>query len=223
MENVAPVSSTARKTLSPIFTRIQKTKSSSSEPPPYSSSGNLTSTSAAMRDLAIQASRLFSEFFPSGEALSPCGRFLGSPAARGGVAAGADERLCRLGGPPLRPPLPPPLPPLSPFWGVSGGRLGPLAFSLLPLEFITLAFLSVTFVFVLTTFATIATGDGTPEMILMGHSFPIFGMLLSFHLQHTATAVIAVRGMATSPLVIDRFAVEQWGCTCIKFNLIHGT
>ena len=65
----------------------------------------------------MQASRLFFEFFPSGEALSPCGRFLGSPAAGGGVAAGADERLWGLGGPPLQPCLPPPLPPLSPFGG----------------------------------------------------------------------------------------------------------
>ena len=53
-----PVSSTAQKTWSPIATRIQKTKSSFSAPPPYSSAGNLTSTPAAMRDLAIQASRL---------------------------------------------------------------------------------------------------------------------------------------------------------------------
>ena len=73
------------------------------------------------------------------------------------------------------------------------------------------------------TFATIATGDGTPEMILMGHSFPIFGVLLWFHLQYTTTAVVAVRGMTRSPLVIDRFTVEQMGCTCIGFNLIHGT
>ena len=48
-------------------------------------------------------------------------------------------------------------------------------------------------------------------------------MLLSFHLQHTTTAVVAVRGMTRSPFVIDRFTVEQRGCTCIKFNLIHGT
>ena len=97
--------------------RIQKTKSSSSEPPPYSSAGNLTSTPAAMRDLAIQASRLFFEFFSAGEALSPCGRFLGSPSAGGGVAAGAEERLWGLGGHRLPLALPPPLPPLSPFWG----------------------------------------------------------------------------------------------------------
>ena len=60
-------------------------------------------------------------------------------------------------------------------------------------------------------------------MIPMGHGFPILGMLLSLHLQHTATALIAVRGMTRPPLVIDRFAVEQRGCTCIRFNLIHGT
>ena len=88
--------------------------------------------------------------------------------------------------------------------GISGGCLGLLAFSLLSLEFITVAFFYVTFVFVVTTFATIATGDGTPEMILMGFRFPILGMLLSFHPQHTATAVIAVRGMTRPPLVIDR-------------------
>ena len=61
IESVAPPSSTAGKTLSPIFTKIQKTKSSSSEPPPYSSAGNLTSIPAAMRALAIQASCLFLE------------------------------------------------------------------------------------------------------------------------------------------------------------------
>ena len=69
-----------------------------------------------------------------------------------------------------------------------------LPFSLLPIEFITPAFLYLTFARVVTTFATIATGDGTPEMLPMGHSFPIFGVLLSFHLQHTTTAVVAVRG-----------------------------
>ena len=118
--------------------------------------------------------------------------------------------------------MPPPLPTsfttFIPILRVFGGSLGLLAFSLLPLEFITLAFLYVTFVFVVTTFATIGTGDGTPEMILMGHRFPIFGMLLSFHLQHTATALIAVRGMTRPPLVIDRFAVEERGCTCIRFK-----
>ena len=57
--------------------------------------------------------------------------------------------------------------------GVFGGCLGLLAFGLLTLEFITLAFLYVTFVFVVTTFATKATGEGTPEMILIGHRFPI--------------------------------------------------
>ena len=46
-------------------------------------------------------------------------------------------------------------------------------------------------------------------MILMGHTFAILGMLLSFHLQHTATVVIAVRGMTRPPLVIDRFAVSK--------------
>ena len=48
-------------------------------------------------------------------------------------------------------------------------------------------------------------------------------MLLSFHLQHTTTAVVAVRGMTRSPLVIDRFTVERRGCICIRLNLIHGT
>ena len=86
-----------------------------------------------------------------------------------------------------------------------------LAFGLLPLEFVTLSFLYVTFVLVVTTFATITTGDGTPKMVLMGHSFPIFGVLLSFHLRHTTTAMVAVRGMTRSPLVIDRFTVEQRG------------
>ena len=60
-------------------------------------------------------------------------------------------------------------------------------------------------------------------MILMGHCFPIFGVLLVFQLQHTTTAEVAVRGMTTSPLVIYRLTVEEWGCTCSRFNLIHGT
>ena len=154
-----------------------------------------------MRHLAIQAKRLFLESFPSGVALSPWGRFLGSPvagvgvAAGEGVATGADERLWGLGGPFFATPLATSFTTFMPIRGISGGCLGLLAFGLLTLEFITLAFLYVIFVLVVTTFATIPTGDGTPEMILMGHRFPILGMLLSFHLQHTATAVIAVRGM----------------------------
>ena len=60
-------------------------------------------------------------------------------------------------------------------------------------------------------------------MVLMGHCFPIFGVLLSFHLQHTTTAMVAVRGMTGSSLVTDRLTVEEWECTCFKFNLTHGT
>ena len=77
--------------------------------------------------------------------------------------------------------------------------------------------------FLLTTLATLTTGDGTPEMVLMGHCFPIFGVLLSFHLQHTTTAEVAVRGMTRSPLVIDRLTEEQQGFTCFRLNLVHGT
>ena len=176
-----------------------------------------------MKDFAIQASRLFLELFPTGEALSPCGRFLGSPSAGGGVAAGADERLWGLGSPSLPPPLPPPLPPLSPLWGVLVGVWIFWRSASCLIEFVTLSFLYVTFVLVVTRFATITTGDGTPEMGLMGHKFTIIGVLLLFHLQHTSTAVVAVRGMTRSPLVIDRFTVEQRGCTCVRFNLIHGT
>ena len=98
-----------------------------------------------------------------------------------------------------------------------------MAFSLLPFVFVTLMFFYVTFVLVVTTFATVTKGDGTPEMVLMGHCFPIFSMLLSFQLQHTTTAVVAVRHMTGSSLVIDRFTVEEWGCICFRFNLIHGT
>ena len=88
--------------------------------------------------------------------------------------------------------------------------------------FVTLTFFYVTFVLVVTMFATVTTGDGTPEMVLMGHCFPIFSVLLSFQLQHTTTAVVAVRGMRGSSLVIDRLTVEEGGCTCFRFNLIHG-
>ena len=110
-----------------------------------------------------------------------------------------------------------------PILGSSVWCLGLLAFSLLPLVFVTLSFLYVTFVLVVTMFATVTTGDGTPEMVLMGHGFSIFSVLLSFHLQYTTTAVVAVRGMARSPLVIDRFTEEQRGCTCFRLNLINGT
>ena len=78
----------------------------------------------------------------------------------------------------------------------SGGCLGFLASSLLPCVFVTLTFFFVTFALVVTMFATVTTGDGTPEIVLMGHCFPIF-------------------------LVIDRLTVEEWGCTCFRFNLIH--
>ena len=91
------------------------------------------------------------------------------------------ERLWGLGVPPLPPPpLASSFTTLVPILGRSGGSLGFLAFSLLAFVFITLTFFDVTFVLVLTTFATIPTGDGTPELILMGHCFTIFSTLLSF-------------------------------------------
>ena len=101
--------------------------------------------------------------------------------------------------------------------------MGFLAFSLLLFVFVTLLFPYVTFVLVVTTLATVPTRDGTPEMILMGYCFPILSVLLFFQLQHTATAMVAVRGMTGSSLVIDRLTVEEWGCTCFRFDLIHGT
>ena len=110
-----------------------------------------------------------------------------------------------------------------PILGSSGGCLRLLAFSLLPFVFVTVTFVNVSFVLVVTTFATVTTCDSTPEMVLMGHCFSIFGMLLLFYLQHTTTAEVAVRIMTRSPLVIDRLTVEEWWCTCFRFNLIHGT
>ena len=47
-------------------------------------------------------------------------------------------------------------------------------------------------------------------------------MLLSFQLQHTTTAMVAVRGMTGCSIVIDRLTVEAWGCTCFRFHVIHG-
>ena len=110
-----------------------------------------------------------------------------------------------------------------PHSGSSGGCLGFLAFSLLLFVFVTLIFFDVTFVVIVTMFATISTGDSTPEMIVIGHCFPIFSVLLSFQLQHTTTAMVAVRGMTGPFLVIDRFTVEEWRCTGFGFNLTHGT
>ena len=101
--------------------------------------------------------------------------------------------------------------------------MGFLAFSLLPLVFVTLTFFYVKFVVVPTMFATVPTGDCAPEMIRMGHCFPIFSVLLSLQLQHTTTAMVAVRGMTGSSLVIGRLTVEDWGCTCFRSNLIDGT
>ena len=112
---------------------------------------------------------------------------------------------------------------LVPILGISGGCLGFLAFSFLPFVFVTLTFFYVTFVLVVTIFATVPTGDGTPEMILMSYCFPINSVLLSFQLQHTNTAMVAVRGMTGSSLVIDRLTVEDWGCTGFRFNLTHGS
>ena len=178
-----------------------------------------------MSDLAIQAKRLFLELDSSGEALFPHGRFLGSAVAGEGVVAGAVERLGGLwsGVPSLPSPLAPSLPPLSPFLGILKGGLAFLAFSLLAFEFVTLALFYVAFVLVVTRFATKPTGDGTPEVILVVHCFDIFGVLLSFQLQHATTAMIAVRGMTRPPLVIGGFIVEEWGYTCFGFHLIHGT
>ena len=173
-----------------------------------------------MRDLAIQAGRLFSELDPSGEALSPCGRFLGSASAGEGEVAGADERLSGLRVPFLPPPLAPSFTTLVPILGTSGGFL---AVILLPFVFVTPTFFDVTFVLVVTTFATVPTGDGTLKIALIGHCFPILSVLLSLQLQQTTTAMVTVRGMTGSPLVIDRLRVEEWGCTGFRFNLTHGT
>ena len=107
--------------------------------------------------------------------------------------------------------------------GGFGGGLVFLPFSLLAFEFVTLALFYVAFVLLLTTLSTKPTGDGTPEVMLMVHCFLIFGVLLSFQLQHATTAMIAVRGMTRPPLVVDRFTVEEWGYTCFGFLLIHGT
>ena len=60
-------------------------------------------------------------------------------------------------------------------------------------------------------------------MIRMGHCFPISIVLLSFQLQHATTAMVAVRDMTGSSLVIDRFTVEEWGCAGFRFNRTHGT
>ena len=49
-----------------------------------------------MSNLAIQADSLFLERDSSGEALFPCGRFLGSAVVGEREAAGADERLLDL-------------------------------------------------------------------------------------------------------------------------------
>ena len=100
---------------------------------------------------------------------------------------------------------------LLPILGSSGVCLGLLAFSLMPFAFVTLTFFYVTFVLLVTTFTTITTGDGTPEMVLMGHCCLILSVLLSFQLQHTTTAVVAVKGMTRSSLIIDRLTVEQRG------------
>ena len=63
-----------------------------------------------MSDFAIQANRLFLELDSYGEALFPCGRFLGSEVAGEGEVPGSDARLwvlC-LKVPSLPPPFPPP-------------------------------------------------------------------------------------------------------------------
>ena len=200
--------------------RIEKTKSSSSESPPYSPSGNFGSTPAAMSDSALGPSGLFLELDSSGKALFPCGRFLGSAVAGGGEVAGADERLLGvwLGVPSLPTPFPPPSPPLSASLGILEGVSDFCRSASWRLSLSLSGFFFVAFILVVTTIATKATGDGTPEAILMVHCFFIFSVLLSFQLQHAPTAMIAVRGMTRPPLVVDRFAVEELGTPASGFT-----
>ena len=178
-----------------------------------------------MSALAIQANRLFLALDSSGDALFPCGRLLGSALAGEGEVAGTEERLWALWirGSILATAFPSPFTTLVTILGGFGGSLVVLVVSLLAFEFVTLALLDVLFVFVVTKFAKETTGDGTPEVILMVHCFSIFSVLLSFQLQHATTATMAVRSMTRPPLVIDRFTVEEWGYTCFRFHLIHGT
>ena len=129
-----------------------------------------------MRDFAIQAGRLFLELDPPEEALSPCGRFLGSTSAgEGEIAALMSASGVGVSG--LATSLASSFTTLIPILGRSGGCLGALAFRPLPFVFVTLPFRYVTFVLVVTTFATVPTGDGTPEMILTGYCSPIFSVL----------------------------------------------
>ena len=123
----------------------------------------------------------------------------------------------------LATPFSPPFTTLVTIFGGFGACLEFLAFSLLAFDFVTLTFLYVTFILAVKMFATVTTGDGTLEVILIVHCFSIFGVLLSFQLQHAATAMIAVRGMTRPPFVIDRFTVEWRGYTCFRLHLIHGT
>ena len=112
-----------------------------------------------------------------------------------------------------------PCPHSGEFWWVFGLS----GVNLLAFVFVTVIFFDVIFVLVVTTFTTIPTGAGRREMILMGHCFPIFSVLMSFQLQHTTTVMIAVMGMTGPSLVIDRFRVEEWGYTCFRLHLIYGT
>ena len=93
-----------------------------------------------MRDFAIGASRLFFKLVPSGEALFPCGHFLGSTFAGEGEVAGPDERLWWFGVPRLSNPFASFFTTLIPILQSSGGCLGLLAFSFLPFVFVTLTF-----------------------------------------------------------------------------------
>ena len=155
-----------------------------------------------MSGSAIQAGGFFLELDSSGEALVPCGSFLGSAVAGEGEVAGADDHILGLwlGVPSLPPRFPPPFTTRVTILGGFGGSLVFLALNLLAFQFVTLALLYVAFVLVVTTPATKTTGDGTHDIILMVHYFSIFSVLLSSQLQHATTATIAVRGITTPPL-----------------------
>ena len=60
-----------------------------------------------------------------------------------------------------------------------------LVFMLLALELFALPLFQVAFVLIMATLATVPTGDGTREVVLMGNFLPIFGVLRALELQAT--------------------------------------
>ena len=197
---------------------IQKTKSSSSEPPSYLCSGNLTPTSAACSHLECRFRRRFLAFSlllsaPPAQGIEGAGRF--SPDCSPlGVALGAPlppvggaEDLRRPPGLPL--PLKPPGlgPPLQVFHPYQRSYAVPLPLSLV---FGIRGVLCGSHPHNASACRNIRTLS-CAEMFLVLYLLTIFGFLRALQLEHARTSPITFGRVAGSTLIFRRTTVEKIG------------